>query len=69
MKNEKYMEMLGFYIHSIFQDFESYLRAEIDLVEDDIKLVLDQKNSSFISYELEPGNQVFSVLKIFPRPF
>ena len=38
----------------MFQDFESYLRTEVDLVEDDIKLVLDEYSSSFITFELEP---------------
>ena len=37
---------------SIFQDFESYLRTEIDMVEDDIRLVFDEYNSDFITYEL-----------------
>ena len=49
------MSFLAGYIRSIFQDFESYLRTEVDLVEDDIRLVLDEYNSSFIAYELEPG--------------
>ena len=44
---------------SVFQDFESYLRTEVDLVEDDIKLVLDEYNSSFITYELQPGIYTF----------
>ena len=42
------------YIDSVFQDLESFLRTEVDLVEDDIKLVLDENNSSFVTYELEP---------------
>ena len=58
-KDEKYLDMLGFFIHSVFQDFESYLRTEIDLVEDDIRLVLDENNSGFITYELEPGIYTF----------
>ena len=55
MKDEQYMSILAMYIDSVFQDFESFLRTEVDLVEDDIKLVLDEYNSSFITYELEPG--------------
>ena len=35
MKNDKYMLILAMYVGSIFQDFESFLRREIDLVEDD----------------------------------
>ena len=55
MKNEQYMNILAIYTSSVFQDFESFLRTQIDLVEDDIKLVLDEYNSSFVTYELEPG--------------
>ena len=55
MKDEQYMNILAIYTSSVFQDFESFLRTQIDLVEDDIKLVLDEYNSSFITYELEPG--------------
>ena len=59
MNDEQYMNILAFYTSSVFQDFESFLRTQIDLVEDDIKLVLDEYNSSFISYELEPGIYTF----------
>ena len=55
MKDEQYLNILAIYTSSVFQDFESFLRTQIDLVEDDIKLVLDEYNSSFITYELEPG--------------
>ena len=55
MKDDKYMLILAMYIDSIFQDFENFLRTEIDLVEDDIRLVLDEYNSSFITYGLEPA--------------
>ena len=43
------------YIDSVFQYFESFHKTEIDLAEDDIKLVLDEYKSSFITYELETG--------------
>ena len=43
----------------MFQDFESYLRTEIGLVQNDIKLVLEQYISSFITYELDPGVYTF----------
>ena len=49
------MDLLGFYISSIFKDFENYLRTENELVEDDTRLVLDEYISDFITYELEPG--------------
>ena len=49
------MNILAIYTRSVFQDFESFLRTQIDLIEDDIKLVLYEYNSSFITYELEPG--------------
>ena len=47
MKDGKYMDFLGFYIHSIIQDFEHLLRLEIDLIENDIRLVLDEFNLKF----------------------
>ena len=59
LNDEPYMNILAFYTSSVFQDFESFLRTQIDLVEDDIKLVLDEYNSSFITYELEPGIYTF----------
>ena len=62
MKDDGYMRILGSYIMSIFQDFGSYLSTEVYLVEDDIKLVLDEYNSSFISFELTPGIYTFKDL-------
>ena len=58
MKVDKYMLILSMYVDSVFQDF----RTEIDLVEDDIRLVLDEFNSSFITYEIEPGLYTFKDL-------
>ena len=55
MKNEQYMNIVADYVSSVFEDFESYLRTEVDLIEDDIKLLSDEYNSSFVTYELEPG--------------
>ena len=55
MKNDKFMRILSIYVSSIFQDFESFLRTEVDPVEDDIRLVLDEYNSSLIKYEFTPG--------------
>ena len=55
MNDEQYMNILAIYSSSVFQDFESFLRTQNDLVEDDIKLVLDEYNSNFITYELAPG--------------
>ena len=59
MKDEQYMNILAIYNSSVFQDFESFLRTQIDLIEDDVKLVLDEYNSSFKIYELEPGIYTF----------
>ena len=55
MEDVGYMNILTGYPRSVFQDFGSYLKTEIDLVEDDIRLVLDKYNSFFIIYELDPG--------------
>ena len=60
MKDVGYMNIVAGYVSSVFQDFESCLRTEVDLVEDDIKLVLDEYNLSFINYELEPGIYTFN---------
>ena len=62
MKNDEYMRILATYISSEIQDFESALRTEIYLAEDDIRLVLDENNSSFITYELQPGIYTFKDL-------
>ena len=53
--DDGYVNLLARYTSSVFQDFKSFLRTQIDLVEDDIKLVLDEYNSSFITCELDPG--------------
>ena len=55
MEDGGFMKILAGYVISVFQDFESFLRTEVDLVEDDIKLVLDEYNSKFVTYELDPG--------------
>ena len=54
MNDEQYINILARYTSSVFQDFKSFLRTQIDLIEDDVKLVLDEYNSSFITYELDP---------------
>ena len=59
MKDDKYMKILSQYTSSVFQDFESFLRTEVDLVGEDIKLVLDEYNSSFVTYELDLGIYTF----------
>ena len=45
-KNDEYMRFSAFCNSSVFQDFESFLRTESDLVQDDIRLVLDEYKSS-----------------------
>ena len=59
MNDEQHVNNLAFYTRSVFQDFESFLRTQIDLIEDDVKLVLDEYISSFITYELQPGIYTF----------
>ena len=53
------MYVLSGYSSSVFQNFESYLRTEVDLVEDDVRLALDEYNSSFITYEISTGIYTF----------
>ena len=59
MEDGGYMNILARYTDSVFQDFESFLRTQIDIVGDDIKLVLDEYNSNFNTYELTPGIYTF----------
>ena len=59
MEDDTYMNIVAGYVISVFQDFESYLRTEVDLIKDDIKLVLDEYNSTFITYEISPGIYTF----------
>ena len=59
MEGVGYMNFLSGYPRSVSQDFESYLRTEIDLVGDEIRLVLDTNNSSFSNYEVDPGINTF----------
>ena len=59
MNDEQYMNILAIYTRSVFRDFESFLRTQIDLVESDIKLVLEEYNSNFVTYELDPGIYTF----------
>ena len=74
LNDEQYLNILTIYSSSVFQDFESFLRSQIDLIEDDIKLVLDEYNSNFNTYELEPGIYIFkdiseALLKIIPPEY
>ena len=56
MEDGAYMNIIAKYTtQSVFQDFGNFLGTQIDLVEDDIKLVLNEYNSNFITYELDPG--------------
>ena len=59
MKDVGCTNIVAGYVGFVFQDFESYLRTEVDLVEDDIELVLDENNSCFNTYELDPGIYTF----------
>ena len=36
------MNILAVHQSSVFEDFQSHLETEIDLVEDDVRLVLDK---------------------------
>ena len=49
------MDLVASYATSMFKDFESYIRTEVDSVEDDIGLVLDPYKTNFITYKLPPG--------------
>ena len=40
MKDDKYLRKIAIYNSSVFRDFASFLGTEVDLVDDDIRLVL-----------------------------
>ena len=62
MKNDEYLKILAGYTGSNFQDVESYLRTQVDQVEDDVRLVLVEYFSSFITDEVQPGIYTFEDL-------
>ena len=62
MEDEQCMRILSIYTSSVFQDFESFLWTQIDLVEDDVRMVLDEYKSSFITYKITPGIYTFKDL-------
>ena len=55
MNSDGYMILLLGYSRSLFRDFESFLRIVVGLDEEDIRLILKQYKSHFITYELTPG--------------
>ena len=59
VKIYKFMGILSSYTSSKLRNFERYLRTESDLVEVDIRLVLDKHNLSFITFEILPGIHTF----------
>ena len=59
IKDDNYMLISAGYTKSVFQDFESYVRTKVDLVEDDNRLVLDEYNSSFNTSEILPSFYTF----------
>ena len=54
MKDGKSLSILANYVNSFFQDIESVLRTEVDMVKDDVRWVLVEYNSGFITYEVQP---------------
>ena len=62
MEDGRFMNNLAGYTSSMFQEFECYIRTEVDLVEGDIRLVVEKYNSSFITSELLSGVCTFKNL-------
>ena len=62
MKDDNYMHILSAYVNSIVQVFESFLRTQIDLVEDDFKLILGEYISSTVTHESKPTFYTFKDL-------
>ena len=68
--NNPYIKLLAGYTRSIFQDFESFLRSEVNLVEGDIRMVFDEYISGFITYEKLAGFYTLKDLsEVFLRNF
>ena len=59
MKTDKYTDFLAVYNRSRFQNFENFVRAKVDLVDDDIWLVLNKNFSTFTTYEIQQGVHTF----------
>ena len=59
MKDCKSLRILANYVNSFFQGFESVLRTEVDMVKDDVRWVLVEYNSGFITYEVQPCFYLF----------
>ena len=62
LKDAGYMIILAGHASSVFQEFQNFLRTEIDLVEVDFLFVLIEYDSSFGTYELQPGIYTFNDL-------
>ena len=62
LKINEYMGLLAGNTISKVQDFRINLRTEVDLIEDDIRLVLDEYNLNFITYEKLHINYTFKDL-------
>ena len=62
-EHDGYIIFLMGYARSRFRDLESYLRIFIGLEEDNIRLILEQYNEKFFTYELDPGNYTIEDLQ------
>ena len=60
-----YMKLLAGYTHSKFQDFQSYLRNELDFLEVDFTLVLNDFTSDVFIHEILPGINLFEDFSVF----
>ena len=63
IKHDGYGVLLGGYIPSISQNFDSYLRTEFDLVKDDIKLILKQLKLNICTLKNIHGFRRLGILK------
>ena len=62
LKNNTYMDFFAGYTIYKIQDFKIYLRTEVDLIEDHIRLVLENWKLNFITYEILHINYTFKYL-------
>ena len=61
--HDGYIILMMGYARSPFRDFESYLRIDIGLEEDNIRLNIKQYNEKFVTYELDPDKYTIEDLQ------
>ena len=61
MEDGRCMNILAGFTSSLFENHESYIETDVDLVADDIRLVSDKYISSLITSEITQGIYIFGL--------